>query len=89
MGRDIKGPFQPEDRERYAGGRIKVPRIYGFPAESRDSRRWTSATVLQPSFSANKPILLQWVVGATATYSVVVGVIFFMGGTALLPVLGG
>jgi hypothetical protein len=39
--------------------------------------------------SANKPRLLQWVVGATATYSVVVGVIFFMGGAALLPPLGG
>jgi hypothetical protein len=40
-------------------------------------------------FSANKPRLLQWVVGATATYSVVVGVIFFTGGAALLPALGG
>jgi hypothetical protein len=39
--------------------------------------------------SANKPLLLQWLVGATATYSVVVGVIFFMGRTALLPALGG
>lgn len=27
--------------------------------------------------------------GATATYSVVVGVTFFMGGAALLPALGG
>jgi hypothetical protein len=41
------------------------------------------------SFSANNPLLLQCVVGATATYSVVVGVIFFMGGAALLPALGG
>jgi hypothetical protein len=32
---------------------------------------------------------LQWVVGATAAYSVVVGVIFFMGGASLLPALGG
>jgi hypothetical protein len=39
--------------------------------------------------SANKPLLLQWVVGATATYSVVVGVIFFLGGADLLPPLGG
>jgi high-affinity nickel-transport protein len=39
--------------------------------------------------SASKPVLLQWLVGATATYSVVVGVIFFMGGSALLPALGG
>jgi hypothetical protein len=41
------------------------------------------------SFSANKPLLLQWVIGATATYSVVVGVIFFTGGAALLPTLRG
>jgi high-affinity nickel permease len=40
-------------------------------------------------FSTNKPLLLQWVIGATATYSVVVGVIFFMGGADLLPALGG
>ena len=40
------------------------------------------------NFSANKPILLQWVVGATVTYSVVVGEIFFMGGATLLPALG-
>jgi hypothetical protein len=39
--------------------------------------------------SANKPRVLQWVVGATATYSVVVGVIFFVGGASLLPALGG
>jgi hypothetical protein len=38
--------------------------------------------------SANKPLLLQWVVGATATYSVIVGVIFFLGGADLLPPLG-
>jgi hypothetical protein len=38
--------------------------------------------------SANKPLLLQWAVGATATYSVVVGVIFFLGGADLLPPLG-
>jgi hypothetical protein len=49
----------------------------------------TASIVGVLSFSANKPILLQWVVGATATYSVVVGVIFFMGGAALLPALGG
>lgn len=48
----------------------------------------TASIVGVLSFSANKPILLQWVVGATA-YSVVVGVIFFMGGAALLPTLGG
>ena len=41
------------------------------------------------SFSANNPLLLQCVVGATATYSVVVGLIFFMGGAAVLPALGG
>ena len=41
------------------------------------------------SFSANDPLLLQCVVGATATYSVVVGLIFFMGGAAVLPALGG
>ena len=41
------------------------------------------------SFSANNPLLLQWVVGATATYSVMVGMIFFTGGAALLPALGG
>jgi high-affinity nickel-transport protein len=49
----------------------------------------TASIVGVLSFSANKPILLKWVVGATATYSVVVGVIFFMGGAALLPALGG
>jgi hypothetical protein len=38
--------------------------------------------------SANRPLLLRWVVGATATYSVVVGVIFFLGGADLLPPLG-
>jgi hypothetical protein len=38
--------------------------------------------------SANKPRLLQWVIGATATYSVVVGVIFVMGSANLLPALG-
>jgi hypothetical protein len=39
--------------------------------------------------SANRPRLLQWVIGATATYSVVVGIIFVMGSANLLPALGG
>jgi hypothetical protein len=39
--------------------------------------------------SANKPRLLQWVIGATATYSVVVGIIFVVGSANLLPALGG
>ena len=49
----------------------------------------TASVVGVLAFSANKPRLLQWVVGATAAYSVVVGVIFFIGGAALLPALGG
>jgi high-affinity nickel-transport protein len=49
----------------------------------------TASIVGMLGISANKPLLLQWVVGATATYSVVVGVIFFMGGADLLPALGG
>jgi hypothetical protein len=39
--------------------------------------------------SANKPRLLQWVIGATATYSVGVGIIFVVGSANLLPALGG
>jgi hypothetical protein len=39
--------------------------------------------------SANKPRLLQWVIAATATYSVVVGVIFVVGSANVLPALGG
>jgi hypothetical protein len=39
--------------------------------------------------SANKPRLMQWVLGATATYSVVVGIIFVMGSANVLPTLGG
>jgi high-affinity nickel-transport protein len=39
--------------------------------------------------SANKPRLLQCVIGATATYSVVVGAIFVVGSANVLPALGG
>lgn len=39
--------------------------------------------------SARKPHLLRWVMGFTAAYSVVVGVIFLFGSAAILPPLGG
>lgn len=39
--------------------------------------------------SANKPRLLQWVIGTTAAYSVVIGIVFVMGSANLLPALGG
>jgi high-affinity nickel permease len=39
--------------------------------------------------STHKPVLLQWVIGAAASYSVVVGAIFLVGGANLLPALGG
>ena len=38
--------------------------------------------------SANRPRVMQWVIGATAAYSVVIGVVFVMGGANLLPALG-
>jgi hypothetical protein len=49
----------------------------------------TASIVGVLGISANKPRLLQWVIGATATYSVVVGIIFVMGSADLLPALGG
>jgi hypothetical protein len=38
--------------------------------------------------SANKPRVVQWVIGASAGYSVVVGVIFVAGSASILPALG-
>jgi hypothetical protein len=38
--------------------------------------------------SANKPRVLQWVMGATAAYSVAVGIVFVAGSANLLPALG-
>jgi high-affinity nickel-transport protein len=49
----------------------------------------TASIVGVLGISANRPRLLQWVIGATATYSVVVGIIFVMGSANLLPALGG
>jgi hypothetical protein len=39
--------------------------------------------------SARKPHLLRWVMGFTAAYSLVVGIIFLFGSASILPTLGG
>jgi hypothetical protein len=49
----------------------------------------TASIVGVLGISANKPRLLQWMIGATAAYSVVVGIIFVAGSANLLPALGG
>jgi high-affinity nickel-transport protein len=49
----------------------------------------TASVVGILGISANKPRLLQWVIGTTAAYSVVIGIVFVMGSANLLPALGG
>jgi hypothetical protein len=48
----------------------------------------TASVVGILGISANKPRLLQWVIGATAAYSVGIGIVFVMGSADLLPALG-
>ena len=49
----------------------------------------TASIVGVLGISANKPRVLQWVIGSTAAYSVVIGVVFVAGSANLLPSLGG